>query len=467
MNYKLARACLILPLLSYSIDAFSMTRKAPTFVSEVTVLTQSEVESALEATLTSENTETLGKGDTVFNAIPWKTLTDIRKAFPNLHIPSGAKYVLLSMILPSQVSAGSEASETSGGRYLNLPVAMIFAREVLEAAVIYTNYRTAIQGNDHLPQVDKNSYLKAVNRSALGGIGLGVAVSAAIGLGTYYGGKDFEDIENGVEIAEGVSKLIASFFVAHLSLEIPKWLGLSPSQDGSRSVGSPIQSGSAPMSQKLVSANVFWNLLREFGEVGIFLVPAILAGDAQSIPASGAMGAGIATAIGAGYYFGAQWLGKKSMAIGAATVTGLLATGLFSGALHAFEEVAGETSELYDLGKSMNHKELPFALASPFGYSAHPTVLQTTSWWSFAVGISALHVAKYYYGVSAAQVWDYCKGKVCRRTVVETPRVSEPSAEVLTVEPENHQLLEIKSVAVVDYNAVDIDQAILDRIAID
>ena len=419
------RSLLILLSFMMAMPTQAMQRKQVSSPSpQVTVLSESEMQNAVENTLSSGKTETVRDGDSVFGAIPWKTLKDIRNAFPKLDIPTGAAYVLLTMALP--VRAESDESGSIAGGYINLPIAMIFAREVLEAAVIYSSYRTAVNKSDFVPDIDKKGYIKAINLSAAGGIALGATIATAIGLGTYYGGKDFDSIENGVEIAEGVSKLVAAFFVAHFSVEIPKWLGLGRSHHD-QDDANRIQNESGLMSRKMVSANVFWNLLREFGEIGIFLVPAILAGDAVSIPSSGAIGVGIASALGAGYYFGSKWLNKKYLAIGASTLTGLLATGLFSGALHAFEEVGGETPELYDLGETMSDKRLPFALLAPFGYSSEPTALQTAAWWSFAAGLTTIHVVKSYFGVTASQVWKYCRDKVCGVQTVNSSEQSSPT----------------------------------------
>ncbi|WOG29708.1 hypothetical protein [Endozoicomonas sp. 8E] len=65
-----------------------------------------------------------------------------------------------------------------------------------------------------------------------------------------------------------------------------------------------------------------------------------------------------------------------------------LGAGLFSGAWHEFEKIAGESSTVWDFGKQatvsdtyeiLSDKKLPMSIIAPFGYRPDPTVITLTS----------------------------------------------------------------------------------------
>ncbi|WP_252176357.1 hypothetical protein [Endozoicomonas sp. 4G] len=69
-----------------------------------------------------------------------------------------------------------------------------------------------------------------------------------------------------------------------------------------------------------------------------------------------------------------------------------LGAGLFSGAWHNFEEVAGESSIVWDIGSNitvgddyeiLSHQKLPMSIIAPFGYRPNPTVITLTSGLSY------------------------------------------------------------------------------------
>ena len=76
-----------------------------------------------------------------------------------------------------------------------------------------------------------------------------------------------------------------------------------------------------------------------------------------------------------------------------------LATGLFTGGMHEFEEVWGMTQNVYNYrdaaGGFFNEKKLPMALVKPFGYSAKRSVLQIASFWTFLCFGCLLHFWKW------------------------------------------------------------------------
>ncbi|WP_252176358.1 hypothetical protein [Endozoicomonas sp. 4G] len=89
-------------------------------------------------------------------------------------------------------------------------------------------------------------------------------------------------------------------------------------------------------------------------------------------------------------------------------VTATLGTGLFSGAWHEFEEVAGESSTVWDVGKHttvgndyeiLSHEKLPMSFITPFGYRPNPTVITLTSGLGFFTFVSLASLYRFIYRV--------------------------------------------------------------------
>ena len=133
-----------------------------------------------------------------------------------------------------------------------------------------------------------------------------------------------------IEITEGVSKTIAAFFIGYLSLKTPKWLGLyGNSAFGEQGVGT--RNSSQVLTQRRVFFDVAWNIFREVGEIGAFLIPFFLSGELSYIPASSGVGLGIAAVTGIGLAYMNKTMNTKYFAGAMIVLTGLLSTGLFSG----------------------------------------------------------------------------------------------------------------------------------------
>jgi high-affinity iron transporter len=90
----------------------------------------------------------------------------------------------------------------------NVAIATIFAREVLEGAIIILNYRTVIQRNEEWDEETRKKALKNVTYSAsiASFVAILVVLALAIPLGVL--SKDLN--EQTIEIIEGVSKIVAS-----------------------------------------------------------------------------------------------------------------------------------------------------------------------------------------------------------------------------------------------------------------
>ncbi|KAL3791941.1 hypothetical protein ACHAWO_009456 [Cyclotella atomus] len=309
---------------------------------------------------------------------------------------------------------------------INAGIMTIFAREMLEGTVIVGQYRTVVKRAPEWSDPERQKEgLKAVTVSALFAFVLAIIVIAIVAVPLALLSKNLNPRVE--QFIEGISKLIAAVCVLQLSLKIPKFLGVYPSKKGEDGL-------TIGLSLKSIRFNVAWNIWREVAECGAFLLPFFLSGEnAKSIPLSGLIGIAVGAAFGALIYFANQQLKSKSfLAFFMATLLLFLSVGLFVGGVHEFEEIYGETPDVYNIGTARglaeehdsddvpvvhesddvvhkdneesseapqltiwSEKKLPFALLKPFGYSAGRTQLQMACFWGWlSLGI-ALHIWKY------------------------------------------------------------------------
>ena len=309
---------------------------------------------------------------------------------------------------------------------INAGIMTIFAREMLEGAVIVGQYRTVVKRAPEWSDPERQKEgLKAVTVSALFAFVLAIIVIAIVAVPLALLSNNLNPRVE--QFIEGISKLIAAVCVLQLSLKIPKFLGVYPSKKGEDGL-------TIGLSLKSIRFNVAWNIWREVAECGAFLLPFFLSGEnAKSIPLSGLIGIAVGAAFGALIYFANQQLKSKSfLAFFMATLLLFLSVGLFVGGVHEFEEIYGETPDVYNIGTARglaeehdsddvpvvhesddvahidneesseapqltiwSEKKLPFALLKPFGYSAGRTQLQMACFWGWlSLGI-ALHIWKY------------------------------------------------------------------------
>jgi high-affinity iron transporter len=278
----------------------------------------------------------------------------------------------------------------------SVPVAVIFAREILEACVIIGQYRTLVLRSEAFTGKDEATALQNIWICAAAAASVAVAMIVALAIPlSIFGGE----MNNAVaEVVEGVSKVVAAVCIFGLSLKIPKWLEVGPyaASSSSKSAGASLQE---------LRFNVSWNIWREVAEIGAFLLPNFLAADLAPIPLSGAVGVCIALVPGVGLYAANRFMKQKLwLAVTMSLVTGWLAAGLMAGGMHEFEEVLGETPKVFFFPGCAsskapscgfwNKKKLPMALLRPFGYSHSPTVLEMFSFWLFICSLAVAHVAK-------------------------------------------------------------------------
>ena len=266
--------------------------------------------------------------------------------------------------------------------------------QFLEAAIIIGQYRTVI----HRAGFDAKREVKAIRAVWIASgvaFGLALLVITAIAIPLAVLGKSKLD-KSAVTIVEGISKVIASIAIAQLSLKVPKWLGVYP---GMRNKAKD----AADLTLKALYFNVAWNIWREMAEIGVFLLPYFLQeGMAIAVPLSALAGTAIALVLAGLLYVANKYTRQMIvLAFSMVFVTGWLSTGLFMGGWHEFEEVYGESPDVFVMPGDAktgfwSHKQTPMALFKPFGYSHSPTQLQVSCFWGFAASLVLVHYLKYY-----------------------------------------------------------------------
>ena len=270
-------------------------------------------------------------------------------------------------------------------------VCTIFAREVLEGTLIIGQYRTVIKKSpDFADETKQKEALRAVTVSASIASAFAFVLILAVAIPLGIVGKQFD--KNVGYAIEGISKVVAAICILQLSTKCPKWLGYYASKkitDGRLVEGLSIRS---------IKFNVAWNIWREVGEIGVFLLPFFLGDDSLiEIPVSAIIGIVVGLVSGLGVYYASANLDDKFwLTFFLSAVTGMLSVGLFVGGCHEFEVVWGSTKTVWTLeGNFWDHNRLPMTIIKPFGYSSTRTVLQICCFWSWFAFLLACHYYKY------------------------------------------------------------------------
>lgn len=272
-------------------------------------------------------------------------------------------------------------------------VTTIFAREVLEAALIIGEFRTIIfRAGDKLREGEQERLLRGIWQATIIASILAVIICAAVAIPLAVLSKDFDTKTS--TIIEGVSKLVAAICILQLSLKLPQWLGIYKS----RKIHITDSADDFDLSLNSIRFNVAWNIWREVAECGVFLIPFFLNGEAAlAIPLSAVVGVVVGFLAGWGiYYANNRMEDKRSVAIFSAGIMLLLATGLFTSGCHKFEMVYGSTTVVWQLqGDFWSIDRLPMTILKPFGYSDTRTVLQMLCFWLFLLFGLLLHYRKW------------------------------------------------------------------------
>jgi len=288
-------------------------------------------------------------------------------------------------------------------------VATIFAREVLEGALIIGECRTIIlrASGVSLSGDEQKKLLHAINVAAIWASVVAVLLCAAVAIPLAVLSKDFDTKTS--TIIEGVSKLVAAVCILQLSLKLPKWLGIYKSHK------TQISDNTFDLSVNSIRFNVAWNIWREVAECGVFLIPFFLNGaQALSIPLSAIVGTIVGGLAGWGLYYANGRLNNKLfLAIFSAGLLHLLSTGLFTNGCHKFEMVYGSSPVVWRLpGDFWSVDRLPMTILKPFGYSDTRTVLEICCFWGWLILGCLLH---------------YRKWRITKRVLAEASEKSSPA----------------------------------------
>lgn len=291
--------------------------------------------------------------------------------------------------------------------YIDAGVACIIARELLEGTMFtYSHYGTIIK-NKNLDDATKKVYYNTMAVGVVCGIVGGFLISIGFGFGLS-GIKDAEEAEIGIEMGEGMSKLIGAFFVMKMMLKIPKWFGISnfkPMAKEAELITEDSKDGAAVLEPpRVLAMSLFWNVLREFAEAGCFT--ALDAFFSEKVMAT--LGESVGVGIGAAVFFamvllyGGFFMNVKYFAIVASVIIQMLAVGLFTGAAHAFEEVhemRGAGEETPDVWRADDDRlKQAISVFAFFGLKGSFTALQFVAWIGSAAFLTFLQMWHNYYG---------------------------------------------------------------------
>lgn len=271
----------------------------------------------------------------------------------------------------------------------DIAICTIFAREVLEATIVIGQYRTVLLRSPDWQEPEKQIQgLRAINTAAITAalVALVMILAVAIPLGLLSQNLSPKVIQ----IVEGISKIVAAICITQLSIKIPRLLGLYPSKKKNAGLD-------ASLSLRNIRFNVAWNIWREVAETGAYLLPYILAGHISSIYLSSVIGIIVGFVVGISVYIAnKKQKNMKALAIFMASLTGMLAIGLFTGGCHEFEKALGPTKIVWKIeGEFWDQNKLPMTILKPFGYSSSRTVLQIVAFWSWILLTALLHYRKY------------------------------------------------------------------------
>ncbi|MGB1270905.1 MAG: hypothetical protein ACPG5T_02400 [Endozoicomonas sp.] len=219
-----------------------------------------------------------------------------------------------------------------------------------------------------------------------------VTQAGIYGVGAWLAETGREIPEPWIELIEGLTKLKASTCVGGWALAL---------------------AGGTTGKQELAMAglltNIVSNTFRETAEGALVTLPLILDKQYAAISLS------LIPLVILGLHIKDFKLGINNPYLRMATwgVLATLGAGLFSGSWHEFEEVAGESAEVWDIGKNvtvwdnykiLSHKQLPMAVIAPFGYRPNPTIISLSSGLIYFSVVSIASIFRWVQGRRSGQM---------------------------------------------------------------
>lgn len=270
----------------------------------------------------------------------------------------------------------------------DIGIATIFAREVFEGSIIIQQYRTVIKRSEDWQGERERQGLHTITVSAIASGSFALALCIAIGVALSLLNQEMDD--KTAETIEGVSKVVASICILQLSLKLPEWFGVYPKKEKA------VSEQDLGLTIREIRFNVAWNIWREVAECGVFLIPYFLADSLEAIPLSAVIGIVISLALSLLMVYANRTGSQRKVCISMTALCAMLAIGLFTGGIHEFELVAGETSDVWCIkGEFWDQNKFPMTMFYPFGYTACPTVVHIITLFSTMLFVFGLHYRKY------------------------------------------------------------------------
>lgn len=227
-----------------------------------------------------------------------------------------------------------------GNEYLPVDPAItaIMVRELIEGCMFCVTHIGAVLKNDLFTKEQKRKYLLILIPAILTGVSIGLLVAIGIGVSLVYAVAESSNTQYGIEVGEGVSRMIGAFFVTDLTIKIPKWFKISnyeePKKEGE---GNPSDFGQ----RWEIGFSLFWNVLRESIEGGALTAVAVVLSDQSKNALGASVGVAFAATFVLSLFFslGAKYISSKLFGVLAAALAQLLAMGLWTGMTKSFQEV--------------------------------------------------------------------------------------------------------------------------------
>ncbi|KAH9254466.1 hypothetical protein BASA81_007579 [Batrachochytrium salamandrivorans] len=227
----------------------------------------------------------------------------------------------------------------------NTAIIAIVARELVEMSILVLSHVGTVLRSP-LRRERKIYYARGLGLSFAAALLIGMIVSVSVGFGIAAAVENSDTVDNGMMIGEGVSKVIAAYFVCSVTLKIPRWFGISNYvKPGEKEKQEAITKGAdlddLGVKRGELSLSLFWNAVRETIECGVLTALTYLFSTAGLDTLGASVGVGIAVCVFVSVTFGlgGVYLSAKAFGIAATGLTILLSLGLVTGAVHEWEEL--------------------------------------------------------------------------------------------------------------------------------
>ena len=312
-------------------------------------------------------------------------------------------------------------------RFISVAIAGIVAREFLEAIMFITSFFGAVINNKTLDANAKIRYYKYMVVGVLCGVlgGLFISLGVGFGLKTAFEEGGGLEAQIGLEAGEACSKFVGFFFVTKMMFKIPKWFGISnfgrvenKAYDKPNDPYGNADNTKVLDSEKVMTLNLFWNLLREMSETGCFVaIEAFLS--VESMNALGdSVGVGLGCAAGFSILvaYTGVYINGKIFGVICSVIVEMLAVGLFTGSMHSFEEVRAmregiETPFVWGNDQTSETTNSVVKVFGFFGIRGKFSTLEFVAWMVSIIVLTTFQISHNYFGIPLPSIKALCKSK--------------------------------------------------------